>query len=309
MRIYNTIFFTNNPDKDTISRLGELPVEGDDFKILLTEFEASKIQGKNIAISTNESERAKFAAELIYACHFVSIAEQSMTGDLYGEDLIINEIPKVGQRQFYTPNLILDCYAAGKASYSQNIIYAINKFKLSINTSSCLSVDLNPGEHLDWNSSEDKVRFAYFIILAYSVLEELGLEIRASKENPSKFDNGEWNPIVRQNLEERLIEANVPLNETVIWYERGESQTKKKSPKEKEFMNYSSGIFIRDKKVEIINAISQLSYLRSSISAHKFGRKIKELNIYDVKSAQYLAQLLLLYKLELILPPTMHTCP
>ncbi len=309
MKIYNTIFFTDNPDEDTINRLGDLPIKGDDFKISLIDFEASKIQSKNIAINTKGLERAKFAAELIYACHFVTIAEQSMEGDLYGEELIINEIPKVGQRQLYTPSLIIDCYAAGKASFSQNIIYAINKFKLSINTSSCLSVDLDPGEHLDWKSSEDKVRFAYSIILAYSVIEELGLEIRANKENPSKLENGEWNPIIRQNLKERLIEANVPLNETIIWYERGEKQTRKKSPKERELMDYSSGTFTRDKKVDIIEAISQLSYLRSSISAHKFGRKIKELNIYDVKSAQYLAQLLLLYKLELILPPTKHGCP
>lgn len=44
---------------------------------------------------------------------------------------------------------------------------------------------------------------AQAIIIFYSVIEELGLEIRANRDNPS-FINGRWNPVIKNELENRL---------------------------------------------------------------------------------------------------------
>jgi hypothetical protein len=42
-------------------------------------------------------------------------------------------------------------------------------------------------------------------------MEELGLEMRASKEQAAKLDGGAWNPIIKSGLERRLWNAAVNL--------------------------------------------------------------------------------------------------
>ncbi len=58
------------------------------------------------------------------------------------------------------------------------------------------------------------------IISAHGVIEELGLTIRASDQNPSRI-NGAWNPKVRSELEKRLTDADVDLTEPFYWNLRG----------------------------------------------------------------------------------------
>ena len=38
--------------------------------------------------------------------------------------------------------------------------------------------------------------------LAYSAIEELGLEIRANQQNPSKMPDGTWNPVVKADIDD-----------------------------------------------------------------------------------------------------------
>src|SRR5690606_10503865 len=66
----------------------------------------------------------------------------------------------------------------------------------------------------------EHLKYAYSIVLTYSVIEELGIEIRASKEKPSVID-GEWNPEVLSDLKERLNEKNIDPDKTLVWSVRG----------------------------------------------------------------------------------------
>jgi hypothetical protein len=78
-------------------------------------------------------------------------------------------------------------------------------------------VDLDPahGELLRLSSSPyDHGRFAHAILAAHSLLEDLGLEIRASVSKPSRV-NGQWNPIVKEDLKQRLTAAGVDLAEPI----------------------------------------------------------------------------------------------
>jgi hypothetical protein len=77
----------------------------------------------------------------------------------------------------------LACRIAARAASRLRLQYALAKFKLSCETASFASVDLDP-YHSETiprgHRAEDHVRLATAIVIAYSVLEELGLEVRAS---------------------------------------------------------------------------------------------------------------------------------
>jgi hypothetical protein len=147
----------------------------------------------------------------------------------------------------------------------------------------------NPADHL---------RIAYAIILFYSVLEELGLEIRASAKNPSKI-NGIWNPPVKSDLVQRLISSNIDVNKKLTWILRS-TPTKIEKFKKPEVGNKSewSSLFIRDSEIDICDAISYASWLRSKIASHKLDNSFTSLSIYDVANINFLASYLLLSILD-----------
>jgi len=63
---------------------------------------------------------------------------------------------------------------------------------------------------------DTKIRLAQNIILFYSIIEELGLEIRLRNESYSHKD-GNWNPNVKQDLEQRLRKSQINLKENIDW--------------------------------------------------------------------------------------------
>src|SRR5208283_6100462 len=65
------------------------------------------------------------------------------------------------------------------------------------------------------------VYLANAVTLAYSAIEELGLEIRAGRDNPSRMPDGTWNPAVKADLEARLRDSGIDLSETALWTLRG----------------------------------------------------------------------------------------
>jgi hypothetical protein len=128
-------------------------------------------------------------------------------------------------------------------------------------------------------------------------LEELGLEIRASKDNPSKI-HGKWNPEVKNDLEERLKDLRVDLSEKLVWIRRGSPKKIElaRTPELKSKMSWSSGS-VRDAEIDIIDAISYASWLRSKVSSHKINKLTSSLTPYDVENIQHLARRLLLESL------------
>jgi hypothetical protein len=83
------------------------------------------------------------------------------------------------------------------------------------------------------------VAFAYAIILAYSVLEQLKLEIRASGKRPRNIKDA-WNPVVREDLEKRLREAGTDITEQFAWMVRGKKTLiEREKPK---FIHSMSGV-------------------------------------------------------------------
>src|SRR4029077_19451960 len=86
-------------------------------------------------------------------------------------------------------------------------------------------MDLHPGESpRRFGVQSDPIIHVYFanaITLAYSAIEELGLEIRASRENPSKMPDGTWNSTIKADVEARLRKSGIDFSSTAIWTLRG----------------------------------------------------------------------------------------
>ena len=125
------------------------------------------------------------------------------------------------------------------------------------------------------------------------MLEELGFEVRANKERPSRID-GKWNPPVLAELESRLRAGRIDLDDTVVWTLRHTpTRIERQRPSEGSKASWSGGS-IRDQLVPVVDAIAYVSWLRSKVAAHRLGDLAPSLTIYDVANAQALARRLLL---------------
>jgi hypothetical protein len=203
-----------------------------------------------------------------------------------------------------TSGFPLACRIAVRASFSLPFQYALAKYKLSCETASFAWIDLDP-RHSEiiprWHRAEDHVRLATAIVLAYSVLEELGIEVRASADNPSSI-NGKWNPVVKRNLEDRLRRAGIDLSNPVIWSVRGGKSRLEAERPQHLFATSARTPWakweIRDRHVEVVDAIGHASFLRSKVSSHRLNpSKVRMLSAYDVANVQHLARRLFLERL------------
>lgn len=202
------------------------------------------------------------------------------------------------EKYWSTANLPLACAIAARASTKKRWVYAISKYCFSASIFSVCHVDLDPSfgaVHLPVSSfPDDHIRFCYSIISAYSSIEDLGLEIRASARNPSRI-NGNWNPKVKENLEARLINGKIDLSETLLWIERGpKRKTERKRPLNSlSRASWSYGLN-RDVEVNIIDAIARADWLRDCVASHGAKELTSSLSPYDVVNVQHLSRRLIL---------------
>jgi hypothetical protein len=208
------------------------------------------------------------------------------------QDQLEDDIPSVQEAEYHLPILI-----ATRASFRKRYQYALYKYKLSQQAFPTYVRDLEPSR---WNTgravfvaAEHHVHCSQAIILAYSVLEELGLEMRATAQVPS-FVNGVWNPIVRNDLEHRLEVAGIDLSETALWTIR-DTPTRIERSRVIPVIRRAEWAHgrVRDSEMELVDAIAQASWLRSRVSAHRLHTLSSSLTYYDVSNLHYLARRLL----------------
>jgi hypothetical protein len=105
-----------------------------------------------------------------------------------------------------TLHIPLACLIAAKASLRHRLVYALAKLRLSYEIFSAPGMALNPSGGPNISKShlpEEHVRLAYAIVLANACIEELGLRV-PSHPGKQSWINGDWNPEVRQELEQTL---------------------------------------------------------------------------------------------------------
>jgi hypothetical protein len=195
------------------------------------------------------------------------------------------------------------CTLANRTSRDRSVTYALHKLALSYQSSSPHMMDLHPGESPRvFGIHTDPIYHVYLanaITLAYSAIEELGLEIRASQKNPSKMPGGEWNPVVKADLEARLQKSGIDTSSTQIWTLRGPRTRieKIRPPPSAGKPGWSRGI-VRDVNIHLIDALALASWLRSWTTTHRFTKTARSLTVYDAHNVQSLARFLLMAKFD-----------
>jgi hypothetical protein len=267
-------------------------------------------EGKEIVIQASSLLTAQRAVNLIHSsfllldgCGFLLGTERGVFAVKPGTSEMMDAETQAQFRGkiLNTQNLPLACLIGAKASFKREYSYALAKLRLSYEMHSVPWVYLSPYRSPNIPKSpypEHQVRFAYGVILAYSILEEIGLEIRSGRDKPSRI-NGQWNPVVKEDLEQRLQKAGIDASEHFVWSIRGSATKleKTRSPKAVSKTPWSK-YQVRDVMIELIDAIAHVSWLRSKVSAHKLDPDlVKVLSAYDVANAQLLARRLLLGKM------------
>ncbi len=267
---------------------------------------------KEVIISARDQVTAQRAANTIYNVRnllqgsnfygMFSSGPQPVSPVMSQENGSVPRRPGETPQFHSSPNIPLACLIATRASLKLRFVYALARLAISMEIMSVPTVELDPNHSLNIPKSdfpEDHIRMAAAITSAYSCIEELGLEIRATNNNPSQI-NGAWNPHVKNDLEQRLGKAGVNLTEEFYWNLRGK-RTRIEIRKRPEITKLAPWAVrdVRDGEIHISDAIAYASFIRSQIAAHshKDKRYLRVLSVYDVTNVQLLARRLLLESL------------
>lgn len=268
---------------------------------------------KEIVICAKHWRTAQQASNLIFSSLILETGD-TMGGILRDQQPIVyseqeglpEETPKyladsITNYHLDTPGLSIACLIALKASRNKRFSYAISKYKLSCDTFSTATVDLDPFHSKNLRLSpfvEDHIRFSTSINLAYSAIEDLKFQIKANKANPSKLQDGSWNPNVKEDIERRLQDAGVNINELLLWSVRGtQRRIEKERPPIAISKPYRGSNTVKDVEVNIIDALNDASWLRNSATTHGSSHLTPSLSPYDVANVQHLSRRLILESL------------
>lgn len=122
--------------------------------------------------------------------------------------------------------LITAVALASRAWGDRKLVYAIHKLAESYRTECVTPWSMHPrhGGIFEKHSDEfgDHVTTSVAINLAFSAIEELGLDVRSSAQKPRWVDKEayEWNPEVLRDIEARLEKAGVDPSSTIDWVSR-----------------------------------------------------------------------------------------
>jgi hypothetical protein len=293
----------------TSSEIAPEIINGKCFSIRFLEIESytfthGSFVKRKVIIEAKSINRAQFVCDLIICSMcldgFTDLAVRDIA--VYPFEPNSNEKPlyHCNVTEFQTPGIPLYCKLAAKISFYRSYVNAINKYLLSCEIHSTHWIDLDPNNGPNIPLSPfpyDHLRYGYAIVIAYSIIEELSLGVNASTKKPSLIQ-GEWNPIVKEDLEKRLLKAKIDIKEPIVWERRGaiKNLEKRRNPKPLNKTTWAYGD-VRDCEVFLIDAINNISWLRSKIAAHRVDKDIKSLSVYDVSNAQHLARRLLLESL------------
>lgn len=187
------------------------------------------------------------------------------------------------------------CMLVRKSVESSELEFALYKYYVAQEIYPIHPMDLDPmTDNLDrlyLPTIQTKIGNA--IIASFSVLEELGLKENASKDNPSTILN-KWNPLVYDDLCERLQKHKVNPFDKLPWLSRGAfirpfiSQINSEN-----LCEWSNGIDIMDFDITVVEAIFETSHIRSRKASHGNRGKVSLLSVYDIENANALVRYIL----------------
>lgn len=287
----------------------KFPINGAGWKATLSSKTHPRIRhGREVIIYANSWPTAQKALDLMCASLYLFGGDppvfgsrtQLMAHNKNEPQMDIFDGLESSFPSFTTSWIPIACAIAAKASRHWKWVYGITKYNFSINLYSQCGVDLEPfsSPHLGVSLfPSDHITFCSAILSAYSVIEELGLEVRASMKNPSRI-GGQWNPPVKENLEERLRNAKINLDEPVLWTVRGPMRKleRRRGVPYLRKCSWARGP-VRDCELDIVDAIAYSDWLRDCVAAHNVKDITTVLTGYDVINVQHVARRLMLESL------------
>ena len=213
-----------------------------------------------------------------------------------------NEYTSFNEEPYYSA-----CLLVQKIFGNQHNMNAICKLYVAHKITPLHPMDLHPYHDTFKTNYQltEQLSIAQIIIICYSVLEELGLNI-ITKQNESSLisDGTKWNPEVYSRLSTQLTECGLDPNLEIIWLSRNgiDRPFKSKLISIDNECEWSDGDIIKDFNIKLTDAILELSYMRSKLASHNVGDRVKLLSIYDAENAFHLARITLLdyFKIKLI---------
>jgi hypothetical protein len=187
---------------------------------------------------------------------------------------------------------------AARLSKRRRVQHAAMRFLISKRICSVHNVDTHPEYGRRFGVENDPlnhVLFAQAIVTAYAALEDLKLEIRSSRDKPSKLPNGEWNPAVKEDWETRARAAGIEKGRKQVWLARGQkSRVERARPYPSgETLSWTGGQN-RDRKIDLFEAIAHADWLRDKAAAHALSKMSSSIKMLDVDNIQGLVRRLIL---------------
>lgn len=213
------------------------------------------------------------------------------------EDLHPEEYESALNTHICTTGLAVAAQLAARVTFKRAWISSLIKYWLSLRTCSIPVIEHHPrygDRHTVEKDPFSHAIMAQAIVAAFSAIEELELEVKASPQKPSKV-SGAWNPVVLNDLQARLIKAGIDPSGTTSWLLRNtptriERRYRPPAGQRAAWSHFA----VRDRIVSLPDAIHYAGLLRSRVSAHRTHALTRSLTAIDVVNVQHLARRLLL---------------
>jgi hypothetical protein len=266
------------------------------------------VGGKDIVLHAQGWSAAQRALDLINGCRQLVNGNPDVFGPLHPvvsnddepewmDDAERASLPERLMSQSWLPTA---CAVAAKASRRRRWMYAVAKYKFSIELYGVHHMDMQPSYHLFHRVSahpDDHVLFSHAILSAFGAIEDMGLNVPAGPGRPSRI-GGVWNPDVLADLEDRLRRQGIDPAEELLWTVRGPARRiERRRPLPAGTSPSWAGGPVRDRKVAVVDAIAYSDFLRDCVAAHGAKPLTRSLSPYDVVNVQHVARFLLLASL------------
>jgi hypothetical protein len=256
---------------------------------------------KELVIEADTEERALQCFELILAAWNAIHVLPFVIGSKYQLSQITSRHQKARETDFTnrtttkTSGFPIVLRLSCKASRRWKLQYAIVKLYLSVWHCCVHDIDYAERDYVGITSSSfSHVSLAAGLFLAYSAIEELGLEPRGASNQRPLIKKNVWHTELRHELETRLKKAGINLGETLLWMKRHKpTRISRIATPPGTGAKWGFGP-MRDEEVSIVEAIPVASRLRSRITAHGLPDIARSLTVYDVGNVQQLTRRLIL---------------